>query len=177
MGEIRAEDHIKLVHHIAKRYESLMPYAEYEDLVQTGCIGLVKAMKKYDPEKGKFSTYAGLLIEGELSKYLRDSNANNRKANIFAESLNTTVGKNVPTEKLMLIEDSKACAVYDTVLDLILFKQAVDDQCFTDEELDTLRYTYRGLTQTEISRLTGATASCVFQRIVRVRKKFSKYCA
>ena len=44
-----------------------------EDLVQEGYIGLVKAVDRYDPDKGiKFSTYACHLISGEIRHYLRD---------------------------------------------------------------------------------------------------------
>ncbi|PMQ01819.1 MAG: flagellar biosynthesis protein FliA [Dictyoglomus sp. NZ13-RE01] len=43
-----------------------------EDLIQVGYIGLIKAIKNYDPKKGQFSTYASYCIMGEISHYLRD---------------------------------------------------------------------------------------------------------
>ena len=44
-----------------------------EDLVQVGCMGLVKALEKYNPLTGnKFKTYATYLITGEIRHYLRD---------------------------------------------------------------------------------------------------------
>lgn len=47
---------------------------EQEDLIQLGCIGLVKAARSFDPEKGcAFSTYAVPLIIGEIKRYLRDN--------------------------------------------------------------------------------------------------------
>ena len=47
---------------------------EYDDIFQTGCIGLTKAAKKFDPEKGvKFSTYAVPVILGEIRLLFRES--------------------------------------------------------------------------------------------------------
>ena len=44
-----------------------------EDLFQVGCIGLIKAYKKFDKSLNiKFSTYAYSYIMGEIQKYVRD---------------------------------------------------------------------------------------------------------
>ena len=46
---------------------------EYEDLVQIGAIGMIKAVKSYEPQFGTvFSTYAVPLIIGEIRRFLRD---------------------------------------------------------------------------------------------------------
>ena len=46
---------------------------EYEDLVQIGSIGLLKAIDHYDPAFGvRFSTYAVPMIAGEIKRFLRD---------------------------------------------------------------------------------------------------------
>ncbi|MBQ2732805.1 MAG: sigma-70 family RNA polymerase sigma factor [Clostridia bacterium] len=47
---------------------------ETEDLIQLGCIGLIKAARSFDAEKGcAFSTYAVPLILGEIKRHLRDN--------------------------------------------------------------------------------------------------------
>ena len=47
--------------------------AEYEDLVQIGVIGMIKAARSFDPSFGTvFSTYATPLIMGEIRRFLRD---------------------------------------------------------------------------------------------------------
>ncbi len=49
---------------------------ETEDLYQLGCIGLVKAVQKFDFNKNvQFSTYAVPMILGEIRKFLRDDGA------------------------------------------------------------------------------------------------------
>ncbi len=46
---------------------------DYEDLVQIGMIGLVKAIRTFDPTREcAFSTYAVPLVLGELRRHLRD---------------------------------------------------------------------------------------------------------
>jgi RNA polymerase sigma-B factor len=62
----------RLLHHLLKRFA----YAQepYEDLLQVANVGLLKAVQRFDPEKGRtFSTYAAALIEGEIRHHLRDS--------------------------------------------------------------------------------------------------------
>ena len=49
---------------------------EYEDLVQSGCIGLVKAAEGFDESRGfMFSTYAVPAIIGEIKRMFRDGGA------------------------------------------------------------------------------------------------------
>lgn len=44
-----------------------------DDLIQVGCLGLVKALDKYNPLAGtSFKTYSTYLITGEIRHYLRD---------------------------------------------------------------------------------------------------------
>lgn len=44
-----------------------------EDLIQIGYIGLIKAARRFEPERGlKFSTYAVPLITGEIKSQIRD---------------------------------------------------------------------------------------------------------
>ena len=45
----------------------------YEDLLQVGCIGLIRAIERFDISKGHaFSSFAIPYIRGEIQHYLRD---------------------------------------------------------------------------------------------------------
>lgn len=71
MGKMVAE-HTGLVKSVALRL-SYVYGEEAEDLMQIGYIGLIKAIKGFDPDKGfKFSTYAVPLIAGEIRCQIRD---------------------------------------------------------------------------------------------------------
>ena len=64
-------DNMGLVRSAAKRF--MGRGTDYEDLVQIGCIGLIKAIRNFDPKQNcVLSTYAVVLIIGEIKRYLRD---------------------------------------------------------------------------------------------------------
>ena len=65
------EENLGLVRHVVKRFLS-WGY-EPEELFQVGCIGLMKAIDKFDTTyQVQFSTYAVPLIQGEIRRFLRD---------------------------------------------------------------------------------------------------------
>lgn len=69
-----AESNFGLVHSIAHRFVGRG--TSYDDLFQIGCIGLIKAIERYDPSFGTaFSTYAVPLIMGEIRKFFREDGA------------------------------------------------------------------------------------------------------
>ena len=65
------EKNAGLVWNIVRRF--LNRGYEREDLYQIGCIGLIKAVRKFDLSyETQFSTYAVPLIMGEIKRFLRD---------------------------------------------------------------------------------------------------------
>lgn len=63
--------HTPLVEHCARNFIS--SGEPLDDLLQEGYVGLIKAVDRFDPDKGvRFSTYACHLITGEIRHYLRD---------------------------------------------------------------------------------------------------------
>jgi RNA polymerase sporulation-specific sigma factor len=67
------EQNINLVRSIVHRFTG-RGY-EWDDLFQIGCIGLVKAIDRFDTAYGvKFSTYAVPMIIGEIRRFIRDDN-------------------------------------------------------------------------------------------------------
>lgn len=72
-----AEMYMPLVHSIASMVSSkgLPPSIDYNDLVADGTVGLMKAMKSFDKNRGvKFETYASYRIRGEILDGLKNYN-------------------------------------------------------------------------------------------------------
>ena len=66
------EGNLKLVLSILRRYQGKCD--NLDDLFQIGVVGLIKAIDNFDISFGvKFSTYAVLMIEGEIKRYVRDN--------------------------------------------------------------------------------------------------------
>ena len=63
--------YMNLVRYLASRFANRGE--SIEDLTQVGCIGLIKAIDRFDPSKEvEFTTYATPTIVGEIKRYFRD---------------------------------------------------------------------------------------------------------
>jgi RNA polymerase sigma-B factor len=63
--------HLPLVEHLVRRFCNRGE--PYDDLMQVGTIGLLKAIDRFDPERGvEFSTYATPTVVGEIKRHFRD---------------------------------------------------------------------------------------------------------
>lgn len=84
--DILIERNLRLVAHIAKKYENQKDLQE--DLISIGTIGLIKAIDSYKPHhKTKLATYASRCIENEILMHLRG----NKKKNLDV-SLSDIIG-------------------------------------------------------------------------------------
>lgn len=64
-------NHLNLVRFLASKFKNRGE--PVEDLVQVGTIGLIKAIDRFDPERGlEFTTYATPTIMGEIKRHFRD---------------------------------------------------------------------------------------------------------
>src|SRR5687767_12974910 len=65
------EAHLGLAEYLARRFSNRGE--PLDDLVQVASVGLLKAVDRFEPERGiEFSTYATHTIVGELKRHFRD---------------------------------------------------------------------------------------------------------
>jgi RNA polymerase sigma-B factor len=83
--------HAKILNHVVGRYASCSEES-YEDLLQAGYVGLMKAVNGYRLDsEAKFSSYAYSMIEGEIKHHLRDTDLVKRPR--WARSLHARVSE------------------------------------------------------------------------------------
>ena len=91
---------------------------ELEDLIQIGSLGMLKAIRGYDPSFGTvFSTYAVPLITGEIRRFLRDdglvkiSRSVKKNGYVLNKAREAFIQKNAREPKLT--ELSEICGISD----------------------------------------------------------------
>lgn len=70
--EILIERNLRLVAHVAKKYQNVDE--DMEDLISIGCIGLIKAVDTFDAGKGRLATYACRCIDNAILSWMRLTN-------------------------------------------------------------------------------------------------------
>ena len=92
-------------------------YDPIEDMVQAGCIGLLKAIDKYSYEKNdNFRIFAGYYIIGEMKHYLRDK-LNAIRVPRYIQELAIRIHnftQTLTTEELNLITNEEVAYALDT---------------------------------------------------------------
>lgn len=90
-GDMQAKEELvtenmPLIKSIVRRYKNKL--IEYDDLVQLGTLGLIKAINNFDISFGvRFSTYAVPMIAGEIKRFIRDDGAIKVSRSVKAKAL------------------------------------------------------------------------------------------
>lgn len=80
--KLLVEHNLRLVAHIVKKFENTGE--DPEDLISIGAIGLIKAVRTFDPDKGvRLATYAARCIENEILMYLRATRKTRSDVSLF----------------------------------------------------------------------------------------------
>ena len=168
--EILIEHNLRLVAHIAKKYQNTEE--EQDDLISIGTIGLIKAVNSYDDSKGsRLGTYAARCIDNELLMMLRGKKKISREVSIYEP-----IGVDREGNEINLL-DVIECEQTDVVEKMMLSEQlkllnGLFDEVLSNREKEilTLRYGLFGereITQREIGKKLGISRSYVS----RIEKK------
>ena len=173
-------DNLGLVHAIVRRFEKRGH--DREELFQIGCIGLIKAINSFKPDKNiKLATYASRCIENEILMYLRRT-VRLKSEISFDEPLNTDFEGN----ELLLsdILGTSADSVYGDIessAEKELLKDALKKLSERERKIMFLRFGLNGgeeMTQKDVADLLGISQSYISRLekkiIQRLRKEISK---
>jgi len=141
------EIHLPLVRQLARRYRSRSE--PMEDILQAGAVGLVKAIDRYEPDRGPFLPFAVPTILGEIKRFFRDTSwsvrvprrLRDRRLELFrtTDSLTQRFGRAPTVSELAVqlklteeevLEGLDACAAYTT--------SSLDAPALADDEGITL---------------------------------------
>ncbi len=118
--------HLNLVRYLAVRFANRGE--TLDDLIQVGTVGLIKAIDRFDVERGvEFTTYATPTIIGEIKRYFRDKGWAVKVPRRLQE-LNLAVNRAV--ENLSIVLGRSA-----TVSDLATHLRASDEEIIEAQEL------------------------------------------
>lgn len=162
--EILIERNLRLVAHIAKKYQNVDE--DMEDLISIGTIGLIKAVGSFDVSKGsRLATYAARCIDNELLMLLRSKKKTSREVSLYEPIGTDKEGNEINLLDIIEQEQEEVIeriALDDNIKKLSeLVEKVLDDR---EKEIIKMRYglmTGEEITQREIGQKLGISRSYV----------------
>jgi len=161
---------LRLVAHISKKYQNSK--IDQDELISIGSIGLMKAVKSYNLDKGhSFSTYAARCIQNEILMMFRSNKKYNNEI-----SIDEKIGADKDGNEITLIDvlQDSNFSVEDKVETKIIFNKLLfyidKNLSQREKEVIYLRYGIGGgapLTQNEVAKILNISRSY----ISRIEKK------
>lgn len=166
------EEHMKLVHYTVYKLANkgwLKPNQE-EDALQEGMIGLMKAVRYYDPEKGnKFSTFAVRCIQQCVLNEVRKDHQISQKHPVISldEPMPEKFAREgLQREEILPSDEDLEEEHLDGYAETLIRKL---EQMKRDKDVEILRMYLGGKKLVEIAEATGTTKQNVHQRMRRLR--------
>lgn len=186
-GDLAAEEEL------LRRYKELartkanmyfMVGADEDDVLQEGMIGLLKAVRRFDPDKdASFHTFAGLCVTTQIISAIRA--ADRKKHQILNTSLsleNTVAGSGDGGEGTELrLEDTLAASREESPEQLLVLRDIAEcilhneDDIFSPYEMDVLKEQLRGRSPEQIAADLKRPEKSVLNCIQRVKRKTIDY--
>jgi len=107
-GQLKVEDYLTLVNRIAYHLKGRLPDSVMvDDLIQSGVIGLIEAIGKFDASQGaSFETYAGIRIRGAMLDEIRKGDWTPRSVYRKSRAVSAAISK-VETRESRSAKDSE----------------------------------------------------------------------
>ncbi len=156
------EHNLRLVAHVVKKYES--SGEDMEDLISIGTIGLIKAIKTFNHERGvKLATYSARCIENEVLMHLRNIKKLRQEMSIY-----DPIGIDKEGNEISLMDVLTSDSEILEIIEARMQGQQIKDKLYAltarEREVVEMRYGLcNGLkeTQRDIARKLGISRSYV----------------
>lgn len=178
-ADILIERNQRLVAHIAKKYYG--ENRDHEDLISIGTIGLIKAVRTYQPEKGnRLVTYASKCIENELLMMLRGEKKRSRDVYLEEPIGTDREGNTINLIDVIETEEMQALEQLELVEDIERMKEYVKQE-LTPREREVLVRRFgleeqKPMTQIQLAKKLGISRSYVSRiekgALMKLKKAF-----
>lgn len=143
--------------------------AEKEDLVQEGLLGLLKAIKYYNPNKISFNNFAILCIRRQIFSAIKS--ANSKKNMVLNEALsNSSISDSDDFELDFISTESSPEEIFFSKDKLENFHKYTSTN-FSELEKKVFEYMIRGYSYKEIARQLEVNPKSIDNSIQRIKKK------
>ena len=192
--------HLNLVRFLASKFKNRGE--PLDDLIQVGTIGLIKAIDRFEPDRGlEFTTYATPTIMGEIKRHFRDKGWSVRvprrlqelssKINQVTDDLTKELQRSPSIEEIAqrldtnveeVLEAMESSSAYSSVPlegggsgsdDRIVLEEAIRDFSPREQEIIRMRFV-EGLTQVEIAEKLNISQVQVSRLLRRTLKRIQE---
>lgn len=147
------EQNMNLAYHVANKFNCKR--ISQDDIKQVAMIGLIKAVEKFNPNKGKFSTYACKVIKNEIINEIK--RANRFPAEMADDEMNQL--------------ESDTLSPADKEYFMFELESKLDHQEFVAVTMQFLE----GCTQKEVAEEIGCSQGQVCRIIKKAKKKIKLF--
>lgn len=167
-GDVRAterliEHNLRLVAYIARKFENTN--IDYEDLISTGAIGLIKAVKTFKADKNiRLATYASRCIENEILMQIRKNSKIKNDLSLDKPLSEDFDGNQLVLADIIPSDDDLVTTAVDEPGDKQLIGELISKLNSREREIMVLRYGLEGqqeLTQREVAVKLGISQSYI----------------
>ena len=181
-GDLEAEESLmrkyKEIVKIKSRYY-YMAGADEDDVVQEGMIGLLKAIRQYDPEKEvSFATFAGVCITRQIIGAIRMADREKHKVLNTSVSLSNPVGgeeEDVTLADTLMVSGGESPEALLVVKDLAYYIMHNEGNVFSEFEMQVLNEMVRDNDYEKIARRLKRSSKSVDNAMQRIKKKVIRY--
>lgn len=161
---ILIERNLRLVAHVAKKYQNLDD--DPEDLISIGTIGLIKAVVTFDSDKGnRLAAYASRCIENEILMHLRSRKKSAKEVSLYEPIGTDREGNEIQLYDIIVSNEPDISDRVQLKEDILnLYKKVEDKLSHREKLILKMRYgLYNGekYTQREIAAQLGISRSYV----------------